>query len=104
MRSLRALCLAVLASCVTLSGAFADTRIFLIDSSDGYGVDGCLSAGAPCGERIATAWCRTHDYTRAIDFGRVANDAFTPISAGALARAECNGSTCPPMVAITCSR
>ncbi|MEP9351244.1 hypothetical protein [Xanthobacter sp. KR7-225] len=84
--------------------ARADTRIFLIDSSDGYRVDACLATGAPCGERIATAWCRAHDFDHAIDFGQVANDAMTPISSGSFTGAACHGPLCPPVVAITCSR
>lgn len=84
--------------------ARAETRIFLIDTSDGYGIDACLATGAPCGERIASAWCRAHDYARAIDFGRVANDAMTPISSGAAGGPSCHGPLCPPVVAITCSR
>lgn len=103
-QSLRALCVALLATCAMAGGAAADTRIFLIDSSDGYGVDGCLASGAPCGERIASAWCRVHDYARAIDFGRVANDAPSPIASGTLSTAACTGPHCPPVVSITCSR
>lgn len=100
----RLLAAVLLAMVAFASEARAETRIFLIDSSDGYGVDACLATGAPCGERIATAWCRAHDYDRAIDFGRVANDAMTPISSGSVASPACHGPLCPPVVAITCSR
>ena len=103
-RSLRALFPALFTLCLAAAPAAADERIFLLDSSDGYGVDSCLAAGAPCGERIATAWCRAHDYKQAIDFGRVANDGITPISSGSLSTAACTGPLCPTVVAITCSR
>ncbi|WP_454915868.1 hypothetical protein [Xanthobacter sediminis] len=100
-RNIRAL---VLAGAALLStAALADTRIFIIDSSDGYGVDGCLASGAPCGEPVATAWCHSHDYARALDFGRVENEPLVPASSGT-PRAECTGPLCEGAVAITCSR
>lgn len=104
MPLLRLLAAALVAFFATATTARAESRIFLIDSSDGYGVDACLAMGAPCGERVATAWCRAHNYDRAIDFGRVANDATTPISSGSAANTACHGPLCPPVVAITCSR
>lgn len=92
------------AGAVLLSAAaMADTRIFIIDSSDGYGVDGCLASGAPCGEQVATAWCRSHDYAHALDFGRVENEPLVPASSGP-PRASCAGPLCDGAVAITCSR
>lgn len=101
MRHIQAL---VIAGAALLStAALADTRIFIIDNSDGYGVDSCLASGAPCGERVATAWCRSHDYARALDFGRVENEPLVPAAAGA-PRAECSGPLCASAVAITCSR
>jgi hypothetical protein len=100
----RSLAAALVALLALSAEARAETRIFLIDSSDGYGIDACLATGAPCGERIATAWCRAHQYDRAIDFGRVANDAMTPISSGSAGGPSCHGPLCPPVVAITCSR
>ncbi|MFG1480569.1 hypothetical protein V5F53_18215 [Xanthobacter sp. V4C-4] len=101
MRNLRAL---VVASVALLStAALADTRIFIIDNSDGYGIDSCLASGAPCGERVATAWCRSHDFSRALDFGRVENEPLAPASTGGV-HAECTGPLCASAVAITCSR
>jgi len=87
------------------SASAADTRIFLIDNSEGYGIDGCLSAGAPCGEQVAIAWCRSHDYKTAIDFGRVEGEITASISPIASVRSRsCSGPACPTVVAITCSR
>lgn len=87
------------------TGARAETRIFLIDNSDGYGVDSCLASGAPCGERIAAAWCRSHSYTSAIDFGRVDGEFTASVRSASTGRgAACTGEMCPVVVAITCSR
>ncbi|MFG1364372.1 hypothetical protein [Xanthobacter versatilis] len=102
MQSIRTLVVAAVATLSLTALAEADTRIFIIDNSDGYGIDRCLAAGAPCGERMAVAWCRSHDYSRAIDFGRVAETALTP--ARAAPPAACTGPLCPEAVAITCSR
>lgn len=102
-RSLHALCLAVFALCAIAAPAAADERIFLLDGSNGYGVDSCLASGAPCGEHMASAWCRVHDYKRALDFGSVANDRLVPLPSGSLT-AACVGPNCPKVVTITCSR
>lgn len=105
MTSIRALILLMAASFAFASGASADTRIFLIDNSDGYGIDGCLASGGSCGETIAAAWCRSHNYARALDFGRAETGMPTPISSGAtLSQATCSGPYCPTVVAITCTR
>ncbi|MFG1465205.1 hypothetical protein V5F77_20175 [Xanthobacter sp. DSM 24535] len=87
------------------SAASAETRIFLIENSDAYGVDMCLANGERCGEQVATAWCRTHNYSRALDFGRVADaSGIVPIASTQTPRAVCTGSNCPAVVAITCTR
>lgn len=105
MHSIRTLVIAAVAP-LSLAAAHADTRIFIIETFDGYGIDTCLSSGAPCGESVAAAWCRSHDYAHAIDFGRVAD---APVAAAATPAAEdtaarCTGPLCPAAVAITCSR
>ncbi|MBA4788198.1 MAG: hypothetical protein H2042_00720 [Rhizobiales bacterium] len=97
------------AALVCVSGAaFAETRIFLLESSDGYGVDACLANGAPCGEALASAWCRAHDYAGAIDFGQVTGSITPPSPLRPVASADskpaCSGNFCPSMVAITCTR
>lgn len=85
--------------------ARAETRIFLIENSDAYGIDRCLAEGEPCGERLATAWCRSHDYNRALDYGRVASAGpVTPIASAPANRASCTGALCPGVVTITCNR
>ncbi len=105
MTSIRAVILLAAASFAFASGARADTRIFIIENSDGYGVDSCLASGGACGERVAAAWCRSHDYARALDFGRADNSMLTPISSGsALSQTACQGPLCPTVVAITCTR
>jgi len=93
---------APLATALGASAATADTRIFIIENSDGYGIDGCLASGAPCGERVATAWCRSHAYSRALDFGRVENEPL--LHASSVSRPACSGEECQKVVAITCSR
>lgn len=95
--------LAIAGATLLTTTAFADTRIFIIENSDGYGVDGCLASGAPCGERVATAWCRTHDYARALEFGRAENEPLAPAASATPAR-PCSGPLCLSRVAITCSR
>ncbi len=98
-----ALAAAVLAGA---GAAAAETRIFLIENSDGYGVDTCLADGAPCGGQVANAWCRAHDYSQALDYGRVAVTGSTGIMtiAGNAKPPACTGSACEPVVAIACSR
>lgn len=84
----------------------SDTRIFLIENSDGYGVDSCLANGEPCGTEVANAWCRTHDYGRALDFGRIAVTGSTGSASKPSSEAEqaCTGPACKPVVAIACTR
>jgi hypothetical protein len=91
-----------LAPSMALAG---ESKIFLIDSSDGYGIDTCVASGSACGAAMAGAWCRAHDFKAAVSFGRVQSDAVaTPISTGSTAssRPACYGNSCAEMVAITC--
>lgn len=105
MPLIRTLAAVAVASLSLVAPARAETRIFLIDNSDGSTIDACLASGAPCGQKVAEAWCRTHAYTQVIDFGRVTAhvSAFTPSSVAAPAT-TCTGPLCPETVAITCSR
>lgn len=98
--------LIVAALLILASGtARAETRIFLIENSDAYGIDRCLAEGEPCGERLATAWCRSHDYNRVLDYGRVASAGpLTPIASAPANRPSCTGALCPGVVTITCNR
>lgn len=104
MPSSRTLAIAALALAVSAAAAHAETRIFLIENTEGYGVDACLASGAPCGARAADAWCRSHDYARAIDFGRVAAPGSALMPASSAPAPACTGPLCPETVAITCSR
>lgn len=104
MPSSRTLAIATLAVALSASAAWAETRIFLIENTEGYGVDACLASGAPCGGQAADAWCRAHDYARAIDFGRVAQPGAGLTPASSAPAPACTGPLCPETVAITCSR
>jgi hypothetical protein len=96
--------LVALAGLLAAPSARAETHIFLVDSSDGYGVDRCLASGEPCGAAAASALCRAREYARAVDFGRIDPTEITGgVPAGTQVSA-CKGRTCPDMVAITCSR
>ncbi|MBD3753998.1 MAG: hypothetical protein IE935_16635, partial [Micrococcales bacterium] len=79
-------------------GAFAtaqDAReIFIVDSSDGYGIDACVASGASCGQAMADAWCRVHDYERAVGFGKVKSDATISAVSTAPVRTACYGAGC----------
>lgn len=99
------------AALVLVAGsAAAETRIFLLENSGGYGVESCLANGEPCGQALATAWCRQHNYSGAIDFGQVTGSTgqsgpLRPVAGGeTVSRAGCTGAFCPSMVAITCTR
>jgi hypothetical protein len=83
--------------------AHAETQIFVLNGSDGYGIDRCLAAGESCGQAAAAALCRAHQYAQVVTFGRVDPNDITGKANGAnLTR--CEGSGCPETVAITCSR
>lgn len=82
-----------------------NSGIFLVDLSDGYGIDTCVASGAPCGQAMADAWCRVHDFERATGFGMARTDA-TPVKASSapVRTAACEGAACQEAVAITCAR
>ncbi len=84
--------------------AQAETKIFLIDSSDGYGIDRCLAAGDACGRAAATALCRSNAFASAVDFGRIEPTEITGTLPGGLPLKVCEGPSCPVKVAITCTR
>ena len=93
-----------LASLLAASPVRAETRIFLVDASDGYGIDRCLASGESCGAAAAAALCRAREYAKAVDFGRIDPSEITGgVPVGTQVKA-CEGSSCPDMVAITCSR
>ncbi|MCS0504368.1 hypothetical protein [Ancylobacter mangrovi] len=86
------------------------TKMFVVDSSDGYGIDTCLSAGDACGQAVADAWCRVHDFQRAASYGKAASlvklVAGKPAATDAAAAPvpACLGGTCAETVTITCSQ
>jgi hypothetical protein len=93
-----------LAGCLAASPAGAETHTFLVDSSDGYGIDRCLASGEPCGAAAAAALCQAREYAKAIDYGRIDQTEITGgVPAGSQVSA-CKGRSCPDIVAITCSR
>lgn len=62
---------ALTTTAILCSNVFAQTekRTFIIASDpDGYGVDRCLATGASCGAVVATAYCRSRDFTQAASF------------------------------------
>jgi hypothetical protein len=83
--------------------AQAEKQIFIIaNNSDGYGIDRCLASGAACGAVVATAYCRSRDFSQAASYRRADRAEITgvvPASATA-----CNGIGCSEFVAIECSR
>jgi hypothetical protein len=83
------------------ASAQAERRIFVIaNNADGYGVDRCLATGGSCGAAVATAYCRSREFTEALSFRKVDRAEITgavPASAG------CRG-TCQDFVAIECKR
>jgi hypothetical protein len=86
------------------SSVKAETRIFVVNASDGYGVDHCLAAGDRCGEAAAGALCRSQQFAQAVHFGRFDPAEITAASAESAHLASCSGPGCPDTVAITCSR
>jgi hypothetical protein len=77
---------------------WAEKRIFIIvNDPDGYGVDRCLATGARCGTAVATAYCRSREYTQAASFRRVEREEITGTIPVGVAKTE-------EFVAIECSR
>ena len=87
-----------------IASAQAEKRLFIIaNNADGYGVDRCLATGANCGTAAATAYCRSHEFARALSFRKVDRDDMTgvvPTPAGV----NCRRGGCDEFVAIECSR
>jgi hypothetical protein len=93
--------LAALTFAIVLYGnmsAQAEKRIFIIaNNPDGYGVDRCLASGASCGMAVATAYCRSREFSQAASFRKVDRDEITGAIPTATGRAD-------EFVAIECSR
>jgi hypothetical protein len=102
MRSLR---LVAFLTCFAVSAtAQAETRIFVVNGSDGYGIDRCLAAGESCGQAAAAALCRSREYAQAVNFGRIDPNDVTGANSDGARPSRCEGASCPETVAITCSR
>jgi hypothetical protein len=80
--------------------AVAETRIFIIENHDDYGVDRCLASAVRCGGVVASAYCRSRNYVEAASFRRVEPDEVT----GNLGQTTCRGALCADWVAIECTR
>ncbi|HRF07296.1 MAG TPA: hypothetical protein PL193_01435 [Xanthobacteraceae bacterium] len=95
-----------LAACFLASAslAAAETRTFVLDSSDGYGIDNCLMKGEACGKAMAAAVCQANQYASVIDFGRMDPTEITGSVPGGVKGSQCDGKPCPEKVAITCTR
>jgi hypothetical protein len=97
--------LTALTLCAALGTAAAtpEKRIFFIaNNADGYGIDRCLATGSLCGSSVATAYCRSHEFTRAVSFQKVARAEITGvIPAGTM---DCPDGRCEQFVAIECTR
>ena len=80
MRSLLATAAICVAICLAMAAgaAHAEKRMFIVPSSgDGYGIDTCLASGAACGKAMASAYCHTHKFARAVSYRKVDRDEIT---------------------------
>ncbi len=104
MRRLTSFAALFLALATTASHpALADSRTFVIaNQPDGYGIDQCLARGEKCGAKVASAYCRSQNYTEATTFGRISRDDVTGTTGPQAS--SCMGNLCIENVAITCQR
>jgi hypothetical protein len=98
------LCTFLIASLALTAPAHAETQIFIVDGSDGYGINRCLLAGERCGEAAATALCRARQFASAVNFGRLDPTEVTGGAPNGAQLVRCEGARCAETVAITCSR
>ncbi|NVO14813.1 MAG: hypothetical protein HXX10_12325 [Rhodoplanes sp.] len=86
-----------------LSAAQAEKRIFILNNNpDAYGIDRCLASGERCGNAMATALCKQHDFKQAVSFRKVDRDDIT--GAVPAKGTACRGASCDDFVAIECTR
>ena len=102
MRTLLVSLATVLCLCL-VSTAQAERRMFIItNDADGYGIDRCIAAGAPCGAAAANAYCKSHEFASAASYRKVDRDDITgAIPTGG--SGGCKGNKCD-VVAIVCTR
>src|SRR5262245_5267793 len=99
---MRILLAAIVPAILLAAPAQAERRTFTVaNNPDGYGIDRCLAAGAPCGVAVATAYCRARDFEQAVSFRRLERDANAAIVVSAK---DCPSGLCDAFVAIECSR
>src|SRR5689334_11364056 len=82
--------------------ALAETRVFIVNESDGYGINQCLANGDQCGAPAARSYCHSRAFAQASAYRRVDPDEITgavPTGGGPCAKARCDD-----YVAITCQR
>jgi hypothetical protein len=85
-----------------IPAAQAERRTFTVASNaDGYGIDRCLAAGAPCGAAVAAAYCRARAFEQVVSFRRLERGGDGAVTVSALA---CPSGRCDALVAIECSR
>ena len=102
MRNILA-CLAFAAVICGSVSAQAERRVFIIaNDPDGYGVDRCLATGATCGGAVATAYCRSRDFSQANSFHKIDREDMT--GAVPTSSRSCRGIGCDEFIAIECSR
>jgi hypothetical protein len=93
---------AIIPAILLTAPAQAEKRTFAVaNNPDGYGIDRCLAAGAPCGVAVATAYCRARDFEQAVSFRRIERDANAAITVSAK---DCPSGLCDAFVTIECSR
>ncbi|MFZ0607157.1 MAG: hypothetical protein WBD53_21240 [Xanthobacteraceae bacterium] len=93
------------AAVMLLAGAaHAEKRLFIVaNDGDAYGVDRCLTSGAPCGAAVAMSYCKSRQFGQALSYRKVDRDDIT----GAIPAGDptsCKGGDCGTYVAIECSR
>ena len=92
---MRIIVAATLAASLLAAPAQAEKRTFTVaNNPDGYGIDRCLAAGAPCGTAAATAYCRARAFVEVLSFRRIDR----------VAANDCPNGMCDALVAIECSR
>ena len=86
------------AAMLAAQSALAETRIFVVDNTDGYEIDRCLASGEPCGALAASAICRTRQFAKAVGYGHIDDEEITGTVPGQPAAKFAN------IVAVKCVR
>jgi len=103
MRHVLAIALTAVVVCAA-SSAQAERRMFIIsNNADGYGVDRCLASGEKCGQAVAQAYCKSHEFAEAASFRKIDKDDITG-SIPTSGPGACKGGKCDDFVAIICTR